>query len=638
MVLTDIDSFIGLPRLTGLRLSPDGRRAVVGVTTLDRDKSRYTNAIWQLDPLRRLTTSAAGESLAGFTSSGDLLFTSSRQRPDGKEEPALWRQPSDGGDAQVLASPPGGVHGVVTAGEVIVYGAAVLPSGQDPKLREDKKVTAILHEEFPARYWDHDLGPARTRLFVLDGGGPRDLTGHVGRALDDESTWDLSPDGRTVVATWAVAEPNGSQRHTLVAIDVASGHRRTLLDDVDHEYESPRVSPDGRRAVVCVQERLTPEAPGDRWLGVVDLAGGPLQPVAALWDRWPMSPCWMPDGRAVVVSADDHGREPLWRVDIETEEVTRLTPDNGAYRDFAVAPDGSVYALRAAIDSPHVPVRIEVDGSMTYLESPAPPPELPGRLTEVTTTAEDGTEIRAWLALPESDGPAPLAVQIHGGPVMSAKTWSWRWCPWLWVARGYAVLLPDFALSTGYGMDFIRRGWGQWGGAPYTDIMALVDAAQARPDIDGERAAALGGSFGGFMTNWIAGHTERFAAIVSHASIWSLPDSSATGDLAHYFRREMTAAAAEANSPHRFADAIRTPMLITHGDKDYRVPIAEAMRLWWDLSSRTKEDNPHKFLYFPDENHFVTAPHNVRVLYETVLAFLDHHVRGLPWRRPELLG
>ncbi|GAA3432781.1 S9 family peptidase [Kutzneria kofuensis] len=571
-MLSDLDSFIGLPRLTGLRLAPDGRRAVVGVTTLDREKSHYTTAIWQLDPLRRLTNSAAGESMAGFTSSGDLLFTSSRPRPDGKEGPALWLQPSDGGDARVLVSPPGGVRGVVAAGGVIVYGAEVLPSAQDPAVRKEKKVTAILHEEFPVRYWDHDLGPERTRLFVLDGDEPRDLTGHVGRALDDESAWDLSSDGRTVVATWAVAEPNGSQRHTLVAIDVATGSRRTLLDDVEHEYESPRISPDGRRVVVCVQERLTPEGPGDRWLGVLNLTGGALRPVAAGWDRWPMSPCWTPDGRSVVVAADNHGRSPLWLVDVKTNEVTRLTPDNGAYTDFAVAPDGSVYAMRAAVDSPPTPVRIGVDGSLACLDSPVTPPALPGRLTEVTAVGEDGTPIRAWLALPDVDEPAPLVTLIHGGPVMSAKTWAWRWCPWVLVARGYAVLQPDFALSTGYGMDFIRRGWGQWGGPPYTDIMALVDAAQRRPDIHPERAAAAGASFGGYMTNWIAGHTDRFAAIVSHASIWSLPDSSATGDLAYFFHREMTAAAAEANSPHRFADAVDTPMLITHGDKDYRCP------------------------------------------------------------------
>jgi dipeptidyl aminopeptidase/acylaminoacyl peptidase len=633
-VLTDLDSFIGLPRLTGLRLAPGGGRPVVGVTTLDREKSRYTTAIWQLDPPRRLTNSAAGETVAGFTPAGDLLFTSSRPRPDGTEGPALWLQPADGGDARVLATPASGVRGVVAAAGVIVYGAEAPAS----KERAEKKVTGILHEEFPVRYWDHDLGPERTRLYVLedDGGEPRDLTGPVGRALDDETTWDLAPDGRTVVATWAVAEPNGSQRHTLVAIDVVTGHRRTLLDDVDHEYESPRISPDGRRVVVCVQERLTPQAPGDRWLGVIDLAGGALRPVAAGWDRWPMSPGWTPDGRAVVVAADNHGRSPLWRVDVKTAKVTRLTLDDGSYTDVAIAPDGAVYAMRAAIDSPPAPVRIEA-GEMTVLDSPVTPPPLPGRLTEVTATGQDGTPIRAWLALPDGDGPAPLVVMIHGGPVMSAKTWSWRWCPWVAVARGYAVLQPDFALSTGYGTDFIRRGWGQWGGAPYTDIMALVDAAQRRPDIDSERAAAMGASFGGYMTNWIAGHTDRFAAIVSHASIWSLPDSATTGDLAHFFHREMTMEAAEANSPHRFADAVATPMLITHGDRDYRCPIAEAMRLWWDLSSRAKQDNPHKFLHFPDENHFILKPHNVRVWYETVLAFLDHHVRGFPWARPELL-
>jgi dipeptidyl aminopeptidase/acylaminoacyl peptidase len=310
------------------------------------------------------------------------------------------------------------------------------------------------------------------------------------------------------------------------------------------------------------------------------------------------------------------------------------------------------------MDSPRIPVRIDLrdgaggaggfsgglSGGFDELPSPVAPLELPGRLEEVVTTASDGTEIRGWLVLPEhpaEGAPAPLVVLIHGGPVSSAKAWSWRWSPWLFAARGYAVLLPDFALSTGYGVEFIRRGWGQWGGTPYTDLLTLTDAAQARPDIDPHRAAAMGASFGGFMANWIATQTGRFSAIISHASMWNLEQQSQAADLAHFFQREMTSETAEATSPHQFADAITTPMLITHGVRDYRCPIGEALSLWWALLSRSKAEDgstPHKFLYFPDEDHFTLAPGHVKLWYETIIAFADHHVRGLPWRRPALLG
>jgi poly(3-hydroxybutyrate) depolymerase len=581
----------------------------------------------------------------------------------------LWLQPSGGGDARVVACPPGGVRGVVVSeAGVVVVGSAMMPSAADAagddeirEKRKDAAVSAILHEEYPVRYWDHDLGPDRTRLLVADlaeevtlGDAQlvlRDVTGHVGRALDDECNWDVAPDGRTAVAAWTVAEPAGSQRCTLVAIDLADGQRRTLADDVDHEYESPRLSPDGTRVAVAVRRRSAPQDPGDCWLGTVPLAGGPVQVLTEAWDRWPHSARWTPDGTALIVAADDHGRSPLWRVDAATGDSTRLTHDDAVYTDIQVSPDGRwIYALRAAIDSPPAPVRIPLEGASTveHLQGPAEAlgatVRVPGRLEEVSTTAADGTPLRAWIALPQAssaDAPVPMLLWIHGGPLGSWNAWSWRWNPWIGVAHGYAVLLPDPALSTGYGIDFIRRGWGAWGDAPYTDLMAIVDAAQERPDIDADRTAAMGGSFGGYMANWIAGHTDRFAAIVTHASLWSLDQMAATTDASYYWIREMTDEMTDANSPHRAADEITTPMLVIHGDKDYRVPIGEALRLWWDLLSRSKAEDgasPHKFLYFPDENHWILKPNHAKVWYSTVLAFLAHHVRGENWQRPSLLG
>jgi dipeptidyl aminopeptidase/acylaminoacyl peptidase len=663
----DLDAYVDLPRVGGLWLSPDGTRLVVAVATPDRKRTRYATALWEVDPAgarpaRRLTRSAKGESAAAFTPSGDLLFTSARPDPDDDPDDdaraALWLQPAAGGDARVVANPPGGVHGVVVSDSgTLVLGSPMLPSSAhvegDREIRKTRKeagVSAILHEEYPVRHWDHDLGPDRTRLLVAglptDDAGPelRDLTGHAGRALGVEDDWDIAPDGRTVVAVWMVAERSGSQRATLVAIDVETGERRTLADDDGLEYDTPRVSPDGTLVAVSVRRRSSPTDPGDIWLGIVPLTGGPVRDLTDGWDRWPHSARWTPDGAALIVAADDAGRAPLWRVDATTGDVTRLTSDDGAYTDIRVAPDGQwVYALRSAVDSPPGPVRVRLDGASEVEVLPGPGASLrvPGRLEEVSATAADGSPLRAWLALPEGDSPAPLLLWIHGGPLGSWNAWSWRWNPWIAVAHGYAVLLPDPALSTGYGYDFIKRGWGTWGDAPYTDLMTLTDAAEARPDIDATRTAAMGGSFGGYMANWVAGHTDRFAAIVTHASLWALDQMMTTTDAPYYWARELTGQRLEAQSPHRFADAVTTPMLVIHGDKDYRVPIGEALRLWWDLLSRSKADDgssPHKFLYFPDENHWILKPGNAKAWYATVLAFLAQHVRSEEWKRPDLLG
>jgi dipeptidyl aminopeptidase/acylaminoacyl peptidase len=170
--------------------------------------------------------------------------------------------------------------------------------------------------------------------------------------------------------------------------------------------------------------------------------------------------------------------------------------------------------------------------------------------------------------------------------------------------------------------------------------MALTDAACARADLDAERTAAMGGSFGGYLANWVAGHTDRFRGIVTHASLWALDQFGPTTDAYDYWRREMTAQMALDNSPHRFVDRIVTPLLVIHGDKDYRVPIGEGLRLWAELAERFQDDDgpmPHKFLYFPDENHWILTPNHAKVWYSTVFAFLDATVHGRPWQVPELL-
>jgi dipeptidyl aminopeptidase/acylaminoacyl peptidase len=206
-------------------------------------------------------------------------------------------------------------------------------------------------------------------------------------------------------------------------------------------------------------------------------------------------------------------------------------------------------------------------------------------------------------------------------------------------AQGYAVLLPDPALSTGYGQDFIARGYRQWGPRPFRDVMAVTDAAVQRDDIDEHRTAMMGGSYGGYMANWIAGHTDRFKAIVSHAGLWALDQMFATTDVPQVFRAQWgdpleSARMYEENSPHLHVGKITTPMLVTHGNRDYRVPLSEALRLWWDLNLYQV---PAKFLYFPDENHWILTPGNATVWYQTVFAFLAEHVLGEPWRRPSLL-
>jgi dipeptidyl aminopeptidase/acylaminoacyl peptidase len=451
-----------------------------------------------------------------------------------------------------------------------------------------------------------------------------------------------------VVVSWQQAEAGGSARQALMLIDVKDGSRRVLLDDPTYEYGSPVFSPDASRIAFTRERRSTPDHPIDVHLCVLPVDGGEPEDVAPDWDRWPASaPVWTTDGRALLVTADDQGRSPIWRIDLETRTPARLTGDDAAYTDLQLSRDGSaLYALRSSIGVPPTPVRLDpaaLDQQPVRLPSPVADPELPGLVTEVHTEAEDGTPVRAWLVLPagaSAEQPAPLLLWVHGGPLGSWNSWSWRWNPWLAAAQGYAVLLPDPALSTGYGLAAIQRSWGRWGAESYTDTMAITDAAVARDDIDADRTAAMGGSYGGYLVNWIAGHTDRFRGIVSHAGLWALDQFGPTTDAAFYWRREMTAEMEAQYSPHLFVDQIRTPMLVIHGDRDYRVPVGEALRLWAELSERGSSPDgvlPHRFLLFPDENHWILKPQNAKLWYATIFAFLAHTVRNEPWQVPDLL-
>lgn len=697
-----LDDYLALPRTEGLALSPDGTRVVLTVATLSADRTRYERALWEVPAdgsgsPRRLTRSTEGEAGAGFTASGDVLFVSGRagaDTPSGTTKPPaqLWLLPAGGGEARPVTALAAGVDALAAtaeAADVVVLSSALLPGTttfeEDAVLRAERsklKVNAILHETYPVRHWDHDLGPDEPHLLGLDlralgdevvhapstddagedatdgadgtGDGeptpypahlprPADLTPHPGRSADTAGQA-LTPDGRTLVV--ALRRPqHRASRFALVAVDVITGAHTVLLDDPSTYYESPAVSHDGRLVAYVRSTFSTPAGSSDQELWVVGIDGSEPRRLAADWDHWPSSVAFDHDDRALVVVADHDGRAPIFRVPLDGGPVEQVTHDDHAYAGARVdRTTGAVVALRSSWNVPPHPVRVERDGTVTPLATPAAPPAPVATMTEVETTADDGARVRAWLLLPEgadATTPAPLLLWIHGGPLNSWNAWSWRWCAQLAVARGYAVLLPDPALSTGYGLDFIQRGWNAWGEAPYTDLMAITDTVVARDDVDESRTAAMGGSFGGYMANWVAGHTDRFQAVVTHASLWALDQFAGTTDGADYWQQIFTPEALESNSPHHFVEQIVTPTLVIHGDRDYRVPIGEGNRLWSELAKHfAAEDGsmPHRYLYFPDEHHWVLAPQHAKIWYETVFAFLAEHVLGEETERPRLLG
>lgn len=667
-----VEALLALPRVSELALSADGERLVASVARPDEEGKKFVSALYELDMQgterpRRLTRSQAGESSPAFAADGSLLFMSARPPGEGQadakreEKPALWLLPSEAGEARPVARPPGGVDKVVAAqgAEYIAFAAGSHPGthdweedGEKEQARKDAGVGAQLFTDYPIRHWDHYLGPRERHLYLAPTSSEEpsseeitDLVPEPGRFLDLAS-FDLTPDGSMLVSSRRKDSKNLPDRLLeLVAVDAASGTVRRLAED-EAIYSSPACSPDGRYVVAVREEVSTPDVVGDSTLWLVEIATGEGRDLLEGFDLFPENPVWSAAGDAVFFTADEDGHTLPFQVEGDSGTVSRLA-EEGAFSQLCPAPDGqTVYALRSTVSSPPRPVAIDVgdSGEVRVLASFAELEnlELPGLLERVTAKAEDGTPVRSWLVLPPAatdEDPAPLATFIHGGPVNSWSGWHWRWSPHVFVENGWAVLLPDPALSTGYGLDYVQRGWGRWGDIVYGDLMSAIEDTANRKEIDTDRTVAMGGSFGGYMANWLAGHTNRFDALVTHASLWDLESFHGTTDLGTFWERQFgdpyeDASLYRKNSPHVYIEKVRTPMLVIHGELDYRVPIGEALKLWTDLKRHGVRS---KFLYFPDENHWITKPNNIRVWYATVLGFIAQHALGEQRDRPELL-
>ncbi|MBI3691593.1 MAG: PD40 domain-containing protein, partial [Mycolicibacterium aromaticivorans] len=341
---------------------------------------------------------------------------------------ALWLLPAAGGESVQLAELPAGITAVRTArrAAAVVISAPLLPSAGTVdderrlrKLRKDNKISAILHTGYPVRHWDSDLGPDETHLFrVAADGELTDVTREPGPALG-EADFAVSPDGTFAVATWRVSAPRAALRSMLVRIDLRTGERSVIAEDPAADLEHPAISPDGT-AVVFTRETVSNPRQAPRiTLCHLDLRSGDWTQLAAGWDRWPASATWAHDGSAVLVTADDNGRCPIFAISLDGD-VRQITDDDFSYSNVAAAPDGIVYALRSSYAAPPHPVRVDRDGAIGVLPC-VELPELPGELTETVATTADGTRVRSWLVLPSAGGQEPVTRAKDVQPAAGAE-------------------------------------------------------------------------------------------------------------------------------------------------------------------------------------------------------------------------
>lgn len=677
-----IDALLDAHRLNGLAANPTGGAVALVQTvqqapaaeaeetdeTAGRDDAAgdpaagdYLTALYSVDEAPvRLTSPLASVGAASVDDDGNVWFIAKRANTadDAAEDASLWKLPARG-EAVQMATRPGGFSSVAVRGATVLATGPIVPGAEDEKThaelhgkRKAHKITGIMHDSFPIRRWDTDLGPDRDGLLIADlnddTADDGTLTFRHGPVPEGRLAGvELSADGSLALATVSRLGAKTTTETDIWRIDIASGEARVLLTGAHPTaYSAEAISPDSRRAVIAESMDWTPQTSVSIDLHVLDLTTGERQPLWADGDQW-YEVTWL-DDENLLATSDYRGRGAVWIGGLDDAEPRLLAGGDDQpyhYSNLVTAPEG-VLAIRSSVaEAPHLVSIDTATGDVAVRTNPADDLKPAGRLEEVTTTAADGTEIRAWLALPATasgtattasgtgSAPYPLAVFVHGGPWGSWNSWTYRWNPWPFVTAGYAVLMPDPAISTGYGQAFIDRGQQELGGAPFDDVMALTDATIARDDIDETRQALAGGSYGGYMANWVAGHTgDRFRCIVTHASLWDVTTMGATTDNGSWALA--MAEQAQTYSPHLSVGDIEVPVLVIHGDKDYRVPIGQGQQLWFDLLtfSKTPLDahgkTQHRFLYYPNENHWILGRGNARQWYREFIAFLNQHVTG----------
>jgi dipeptidyl aminopeptidase/acylaminoacyl peptidase len=645
---------LAMQRLSDPALSADGKRVVFTVRTTDMDKNGGRTDVWIADVpgghARPLVAHEANDSSARFSPDGQhVTFLSTRS---GSSQ--LWRVRLDGSNALQLTHLPLDVGAYVPFSdgrryaltlEVYPQLATLEESAALDQALEKAPVKARLYDKLLFRHWDNWEDKKRSHVFVWsEGRAPIDLmrgwdSDCPTRPFGGAEEIAVAPDGTEIVFA-AKREPADGSWQAAWSTDVdlwkvpSDGSAEPVcLTESNTAYDNhPCYSPDGKTLAWLAMARPGYEADRQRVV-LLDRSTGKQRVLTEGWDRSPSGLAWSRDGARLLTTADDLGNHSLFSIDTATGVATALV-SRGNSTAPAESPGGIVYlhdTLRAPAELYFLADGGLASEPLTALNAARVAAARMGSTEPFSFTGARGDTVHAWLVRPARFDPAkryPVAFLIHGGPQGSfGDRFHYRWNPQAYAGAGFASIMVDFHGSTGYGQAFTDAIRGDWGGAPYEDLIKGLDHALATyPFLDGSRVAALGASYGGYMINWIAGQTDRFRCLVNH-------DGNLDERMAYFDTEELwfpewehggvpweAGSSYAKHNPIEHVGQWKTPMLVIHGAKDYRVVDTQGLSTFTALQRRGV---PSKLLYFPDENHWVLKPRNSKLWHDTVLAWIS---------------